>query len=75
MPALLSLNVPDAATATRIVTALCAVNGYQTVLPDGSPNPQTQTQFAKQQVVNYLRQTVISYERSQAATPADPVVT
>lgn len=81
MPALLTLNVPDQATADRIVTALCAVNGYQDTVPDPAnigqtiPNPQTRQQFAKAQVMQFLRQTVVNYERSQAAAPTDPVLT
>lgn len=78
---LLSLDVADAATRNRIVDALCAVNGYQAQVPDPVnpgqviPNPVTKAAFAKEHVKAYLKATVLSYERSQAATSAAPDLT
>lgn len=56
----------------RVITALCAVNGYQATLPDGTANPQTPAQFAKACVVAYIRQTVFGYEQSQAGSTIQP---
>lgn len=78
---LFTFDVADAATATRIRTALCA--DYLDTIPDPAnpgqriPNPQTKAQYAKQKVRDMILGVVISYERDQAAAaaPAAPAVT
>lgn len=48
---------------------------YQATLPDGTPNPQTKVQFAKEQVRQMLKSQVIEYKKRQASPPADPDIT
>ena len=59
--ATITLTIPDA-QLLRIQNALCALYGYQTKLPDGSANPVSQAAFSKQQIVNYIQQSVLAYE-------------
>lgn len=53
----ITLNI-DSTLINEAVTALCTLGGYQSTITnaDGttSPNPQTQNQFAKQQVINFV---------------------
>lgn len=54
----------------RIVDAIASVNGYSATLKDGTPNPQTQAQFAREFVKKYIVSTVRDYEREQARASA-----
>lgn len=74
--AIISFTVPDAAMP-ELVDALCALPpAYSPTLPDGSPNPVTKAQYARQQLIAYMRRMVLTYRRAQAeaainATPPD----
>lgn len=61
----ISLTIPDAQLA-RVVNALCAVGGYT-----GSPADQpARRKFARGVLGDYVRQTVLQYEKRQAAAEA-----
>ena len=67
--ATITTNIPDA-SLQRTLDAVCGVHGYQALLEDGTPNPETQAKFARRMVANYLRQLVIHWESTQAAESA-----
>lgn len=48
---------------------LDALGGYNTLI-DGLPNPQTKSEFAKENIVSWLKQKVRSYESRQAVLAA-----
>lgn len=59
------LTIPDA-QLSRVVGAICLQGNYQAVLRDGSPNPVSQTQFAKAYLISHVMG-VVSYQESKAA--------
>jgi len=71
--AIISITIPDT-VATRVVNALCSTYGYQAIItnPDGTTNtnPITQGQFAKQQVIQFIKNTVSTSESNLAASKA-----
>lgn len=72
----ITLNI-DSSLIGEAVTALCNLGGYQSTITnaDGttSPNPQTQGQFAKQQVINFvMNQIVENRNRTAQAAVAAP---
>ena len=69
----ISIIIPST-LAARTVTAFRASYGYQPLLDDRSPNPQTPAEFIRQTVLAYIRQTVISYERQQSQIAAQQSV-
>jgi hypothetical protein len=70
MAVTLTITLTDAQGA-RAITAICARCGYRPTLPDGSPNPQTQAQFAKQQLIDWVRSQVTIYEAEQSVINND----
>ena len=64
--AVIQLTVPDALLPT-VVEALSTAGGYSSTLPDGTPNPQTAAQFAKAQIIAYVKQVVKNHEAQKAA--------
>lgn len=72
----ISIDVPNAVT-TRVVDAVCAMQGYHATIPDPAnpdgpyiPNPQTKAQFVKAYIAGYIKQIVIAYETQQASAQA-----
>lgn len=65
----ITITIPDA-VVQRVLTAMCNTYGYQATLPDGTPNPQTQAQFARAQLAAYVKAVVTAYEATQAAEAA-----
>jgi len=63
--ATISITIPDAAMP-RIIAAYCALFGYQAVLEDGTPNPETKAAFTKRMVIRHVRGIVTSYEGDTA---------
>lgn len=63
------INIPDA-VAPRVVDAFAKRFDYQETLPDGSPNPETKAQFAKRQVVRFVKNVVRQAEVEDARTTA-----
>jgi hypothetical protein len=68
----ITLTIPNA-VLQDVLDALA--EGYQPVLPDGSDNPQTRVQFAKEQIRVFITQKTITYLKSKQTPPADPGIT
>lgn len=66
--ATLSITIPNE-IAVRVNDAIAGMYGYQDTI-DGEPNPQTKAQFSKQQVINFLKETVKAYEANLASEAA-----
>lgn len=64
------INIDIGNSGTRINTAMAATYNYQPTLPDGSPNPQTLSQFSKAKVAEYVKGVVRDYEARQAVDNA-----
>lgn len=60
----ITLNIPNE-HLTEVAEALAFVGGYQETI-DGSPNPVTKNQFAKVQVIKYVKNAVKEYRAQQA---------
>lgn len=58
--ALISLNIPDA-ILPRVVNALTF--DYQPFLDNGSPNPLTKNQYAKQQIIKFIKNRIRQAEQ------------
>lgn len=71
--ATLTFTVPDD-KLPELVDALCALPPpYSATLPNGTANPETRGQFARQRVIGYMKAVVISYRRQQAEAGIDAV--
>lgn len=55
---------------TQILNDFCAHEGYQATLEDGTANPETKAEFARKRVLNYIKQSVISYRAQKSAEEA-----
>jgi hypothetical protein len=70
----ISHTFSSAAIAARVGNAICANNGYQNTIDDGSgnqiPNPQTKLQFCKAWLDNIILNQVIMAEGKTAADTA-----
>ena len=72
-----TINIGNADLPT-IVSAFSAIYGYQANIPDPNnpgqtiPNPVTPQEFARQQIIRYVKDVTRQYlqEQSQAAAPA-----
>jgi len=68
-----TFTIPDA-QVNRYINAFAVMYNYQTEVPDGNggmiPNPQTKAQFAKQCVVNYMKEIVKACEVQEAVETA-----
>jgi hypothetical protein len=62
-----------AADRARIANAFASAYGYQATI-NGQPNPQTKGDFAADQLVNYVKNIVLS-EEAKAAVVAVPTPT
>ena len=69
MAVTLTITMTDAQGA-RAVTAICARHGYQATI-DGQPNPETAGQFAKRQMIEWVKTQVKIYEAEQSAANND----
>jgi hypothetical protein len=67
------VDVP-ASQGTRVANAFSAAHGYQAQVqqPDGTlaANPQTRRQYMRQVIVQFIRESVKTYEAGQAAEDA-----
>ena len=71
----LTLTLSDAAQAELVDTF---GEGYSATLPGGGSNPQTKGQYARQQLIAFIRTQIRDYRRRQAALAAvgaDPDIT
>lgn len=66
---ILRFNIPDD-KFNFMITAICDTYGYQDTFPDGTSNPQTPVQFARQQIVNLMLQPVRQYTNKLRALEA-----
>lgn len=70
----ITINI-DNTIISEAVTALCTLGGYQATLPDGTTNPQTQNQFAKQQIIAFVKNQILENRnrtaQSGVSAPAD----
>ena len=51
-----------------IIDAFCSVYGYQTEIDGGEgmvPNPQTQGEFAKEQIMKFVKDVYVSYKAKE----------
>jgi hypothetical protein len=53
----ITLNFPDD-VKDRVINGMVIAGSYQDFLIDGSPNPQTKVQFAKAQIIQYIKNQV-----------------
>lgn len=65
----ISITIPDL-VLPRVLDAMASIYGYQATLADGTPNPQTKAQFAKQQVAAFVKRTVAAHEVNDAIASA-----
>jgi hypothetical protein len=61
--ATISITIPDAAL-TRVINAVCGIYAYDPA------SGLTQAAFAKQQVANFVKKTLLDWETQQAITTA-----
>lgn len=71
---IVTITVPDVIVAD-VVNAFCTNFGYQATIGDPPvPNPQTKGQFAKAQLVRYIRDIYRSYKLSTFQTGQATVI-
>jgi hypothetical protein len=69
----ITIEIPDGQSG-RVVNAFATVFGYRDKIQDPNnidvityiDNPQTKRQFAKQQIIEFVKRTVSSYEMEEA---------
>jgi hypothetical protein len=69
----ITLTIPDE-QAARVMNALCVRYGYQETIADPNggdvlqyiPNPQTKAQFARAQIILFLKQVTTEVELDEA---------
>lgn len=69
MAVTLTITLTDAQGA-RAIAAICARHGYQATI-DGQPNPETQAQFAKRMLIEWVKVNVTTYEAEQSVANND----
>lgn len=67
------INIPDA-VAVRVTNGICGAFNYTQAI-EGVQNPPTKAQFAKAQVIDFIKTTVKNYEANQAMETARSTVT
>lgn len=67
--ATIRLQMPDA-WVPRVVAAFCGTFGYEAVLEDGKPNPETKGNFAERQMREWVKGVVMAWEGQIAAQAA-----
>lgn len=69
----ITINIPNA-IVPRVLEGFCSNQGYSPILDSGEPNPETQTQFVKRKIIEYVKNAVradeIEKARNIAATKA-----
>ena len=71
----ITITIPNP-VLPRVVDAIATEYGYQANIPDVGnpgqfiPNPETKNQFAKKQVIEFLKRTVKTAEKSNAIVTA-----
>lgn len=67
--ATISIDVPNEALP-RVREAFLKTFGYSATLEDGSPNPETPTQFTRRMISQYVKEVTKTYEADLAANQA-----
>ena len=67
--AVIQVNIPDA-VLPRVLDAIAARYGYSATLFDGSPNPETKAQFARRQIILWIKDIVVNREADLAGANA-----
>lgn len=66
----ITLNIPDA-VLPRVINGISRQYEYRDTLPDGTPNPETRAQFARRQVILWVKRTVRQAEVEAAREAAE----
>jgi hypothetical protein len=64
----ITINIPDG-VLPRVIDALAI--DYSPTLPDGTPNPMTKNQYAKKQVLDFVKERVKRVEAQIAREEAE----
>jgi hypothetical protein len=64
--ATISFDIPDS-FLPRVTDAFASEYNYSATLPNGTANPVTKTQFAKAQIIEFVKQVTRNYEGNIAA--------
>ena len=67
--ATMTINIPDN-IATRVIDGIAYRLHYSPTLEDGSPNPETKSQFAKRKLIEHIKKLVKEAEVEQARNTA-----
>lgn len=70
---IITIDIPDG-QVNRVADSFASIYGYQNKIPDPNitdiivyiDNPQTKRQFAKQQIIEFIKRTVASSELEEA---------
>lgn len=65
----ITINIPDP-IANRVIQGFAQRHGYSDTLEDGSPNPETRSQFAKRILIQYIKNSVREAEIQTASNTA-----
>lgn len=64
-----TITIPTA-IANRVIDGFCTRYNYTPILEDGTPNPETQAQFVKRKIIEYIKQAVREAEIQTATNTA-----
>jgi hypothetical protein len=67
--ATITINIPDT-IANRVLNDFAQRFNYSPTLEDGSPNPETKSQFAKRKLIEYIKQACREAEIQNATNTA-----
>lgn len=73
-----TLDLGTAAQTNRVIDAICGLYDYQPQVADPAnpgqtiANPETKAQFAKRQIIEFVRNSVVAWETRQAHAAVQP---
>lgn len=65
----MQITIPDA-MLPRVTEAFKAAYGYEAKLPDGSNNPETEAQFVRRKILDYVKELTVAHEAAGAGDAA-----
>jgi hypothetical protein len=65
----ITINIPDA-QLTRVINGFAGFHLYSATLGDGTANPQSKAAFAKDKLIESIKQAVANYEAKVAVDEA-----